>query len=169
MNSTTRKAKLNSSSSVSAKGILHAYDLRQTDCRIQVLETLIQKATPLSLADVVEALRETKFDRATLYRNLMHLVEKQVVLRHHFGDNVWRFSLNAHALEAHEHTEACQESPCLPNTVHRHHPHFVCEWCHSVNCYAMAVDLQTMLGKENQADLPFIHEVVLRGICSNCR
>jgi Fe2+ or Zn2+ uptake regulation protein len=148
---------------------LHAYDLRQTDCRLQVLETLIEKGTPLSLADVVVALRETKFDRATLYRNLMHLVEKQVVLRHHFGDNVWRFSLNTHALASHSHTEACETEACQPTTEHRHHPHFVCELCHSVNCYAMAVDLETMLGKENQADLPFIHEVVLRGICANCR
>jgi Fe2+ or Zn2+ uptake regulation protein len=155
---------------LTANGILHALDLRSTACRVDVLTTIINSQAPLSLADVVAKLHDTGFDRATLYRNLMYLVEANVCLRHHFGDNVWRFSLNPHVLENPPH--ACESAHCEvehPHSVHTHHPHFVCRLCHRVECYEVAVDLSTLLGEDKKADLPFIEELVLRGTCQACR
>jgi Fe2+ or Zn2+ uptake regulation protein len=155
---------------VTAQGILHALDLRTTASRVEVLTTILNSKTPLSLADVVQALEDKGFDRATLYRNLMYLVEMNVCVRHHFGDNVWRFSLNPHVLE--DPSQACEAVHCEvehPHSVHTHHPHFVCGLCHRVECYELAVDLSTLLGEEKQGDLPFIEELVLRGTCHACR
>jgi Fur family ferric uptake transcriptional regulator len=155
---------------VTAQGILHALDLRTTASRVEVLTTILNSQTPLSLADVVQALEDKGFDRATLYRNLMYLVEMNVCLRHHFGDNVWRFSLNPHVLEDPSH--ACEAVHCEvghPHSVHTHHPHFVCSLCHRVECYEVAVDLSTLLGDAKKGDLPFIEELVLRGTCHACR
>jgi Fe2+ or Zn2+ uptake regulation protein len=100
----------------------------------------------------------------------MYLVEMNVCVRHHFGDNVWRFSLNPHVLE--DPSQACEAVHCEvehPHSVHTHHPHFVCGLCHRVECYELAVDLSTLLGEEKQGDLPFIEELVLRGTCHACR
>ena len=155
---------------MTAQNILTTLNLRSTVSRIEVLETLLNSQTPLSLADVVCQLEEKPFDRATLYRNLMYLVEAKVLLRHHFGDNVWRFSLNPHVLEDPSH--ACEAVHCEvehPHSVHAHHPHFVCSLCHQVECYEVAVDLSTLLGDAKKGDLPFIEELVLRGTCQTCR
>ena len=157
-------------STLTAKGILHALDLRTTACRIEVLNTILNSQAPLSLADVVHRLGDAGFDRASLYRNLMYLVEMNVCVRHHFGDHVWRFSLNPHVLKhpLHACDEGCKE---VEEAVlgHAHHPHFVCGLCHRVECYELAVDLSTLLGEEKQGDLPFIEELVLRGTCAACR
>ncbi|XVJ50750.1 MAG: transcriptional repressor [Vampirovibrio sp.] len=146
-----------------AQDLLQQFGLRQTECRRQVLDTILASQTPLSHAEVVQRLASQAFDRATLYRNLIYLVDAGLLERHHFGDHVWRFSL-------HTHLEEKRSLPSLSEEAsHHHHPHFVCERCHGVDCYAFAVDLETILGLENKKDLPFIHELVLRGICKTCR
>ena len=141
------------------KGVLRHHGLRITLPRIDVLQVLLASSHPQSHADVVAALRDKPHDRATVYRNLLQLLHAGLVERHHFGDNVWRFTLSPQHRGPHIHTT---ENP------HRHHPHFVCTQCHAVSCYPLAVDMATALGGKHK-DLPYIEEVVLRGTCQHCR
>lgn len=150
-----------------ARGMLRRHGLRVTLPRLDVLSLFIMKNSPFSHGDIVEALMHKPHDRATLYRNLLTLEESGILARHHFGDNVWRFTLSPQHHIEHQHDKADSDC-CAKENPHRHHPHFVCTQCHSVECYALAVDLATALGKDNP-DLPFIKEMILRGKCLNCR
>jgi Fur family transcriptional regulator, ferric uptake regulator len=150
-----------------AKETLRQHHLRMTAPRMDVLALFMEKDAPYSHADVVEALANKPHDRATLYRNLLTLEEAGILTRHHFGDNVWRFTLSPqHSPEHHGHSE--DEQCCSDKNPHRHHPHFVCTECHSVECYTLGIDLATVLGANNR-DLPFIEEMILRGKCIHCR
>lgn len=97
--------------------ILRAAGLRSTAPRLAVLRFLTDLGTPISHAELVEALASEGFDRATLYRNLVDLAESGLVVRTDLGDHVWRYELKrsgaSHVAE---------------------HPHFVCTDCGEVSC-----------------------------------
>ena len=67
--------------------------LRSTMPRIAVLSYLQSVTTPLSHAEIFDALEEQGFDRATIYRNLVDLTEAGLLVRTDVGDHVWRFEL----------------------------------------------------------------------------
>jgi Fe2+ or Zn2+ uptake regulation protein len=156
---------------LTAGRMLQHHALRATASRVDVLACLLEQGSPMSHADVVTALREAPYDRATIYRSLLSMEAIGILTRQHFGDHVWRFALSpAH----HHHTHdapvqaSSEEACCASVESHRHHPHFTCVVCHSLECYPLAVDLATALGA-NHADLPYIEEVILRGTCKQCR
>lgn len=119
------KAKVKAKTSVTAvtmtavsdlQAILRNAGLRSTAPRIAVLRFLTDLGTPVSHAELFEALASEGFDRATLYRNLVDLAESGLVARTDLGDHVWRFELKragGHVVE---------------------HPHFVCTDCGVVSC-----------------------------------
>jgi len=151
---------------MTSKGVkdrLRSSGLRVTAAREAVYSCLEHCDAPLSHADVVEALNAESFDRATLYRNLIDLVEAKLVTRQHFGDHVWRFSLVPHDAFHHEHDES--KACCEAANPHRYHPHYICDTCHSVRCYTNSMDLHALLGE----DLPHVREVLIRGVCKGCR
>lgn len=125
---------------------LRAAGLRRTGARVAVLERLARADAPLSHGEVADALRPHDCDRATVYRNLMDLVEAGIVARTDMGDHVWRFSLVGE-----------------DGTVHgKQHPHLVCNDCGNVVCLP---DVKVKIAaKRPMNDL----EVQLRGLCESC-
>ncbi|MFH1844694.1 MAG: transcriptional repressor [bacterium] len=123
--------------------------LRSTSARLAVLWLLRQTVRPLSHAEVVAALADQAWNRATLYRNLIDLVEAGLAVKTELGDRIWRFTSTT------EH---------VANT----HPHFVCTECGKLLCLpAMQISLddpaaapQTL--RDNQV------EIQIRGRCDDC-
>ena len=83
-----------------------------------VLQYLQTATTPVSHAELFEALADQGFDRATIYRNLIDLTEIGLLSRTDLGDHVWRFELRREGQRGHQ-TE---------------HPHFMCTDCGEVAC-----------------------------------
>lgn len=113
-----KTAKVSEASVGDLQAILRNAGLRSTAPRIAVLRFLTDLGTPVSHAELFEALASEGFDRATLYRNLVDLAESGLVARTDLGDHVWRFELKraragGHVVE---------------------HPHFVCTDCGVVSC-----------------------------------
>jgi Fur family ferric uptake transcriptional regulator len=129
---------------------LRAAGLRATAPRLAVLGLLRRASLPLSHPDVVGALADHTWDRATLYRNLTDLVRTGLARRTDLGDRVWRF-------------EATGRAP-----AHRH-PHFVCHDCGSVQCLdGVEVHLPGGAAMPTALHDPDV-EVQFKGRCDQCR
>jgi Fur family ferric uptake transcriptional regulator len=129
--------------------VLRDAGLRKTGPRLAVLQVLEGAKSPLSHADVADALDDETLDRATVYRNLMALTEAGIVRRTDLGDHVWRFEL-VRAVTAHETA----------------HPHFVCTDCGTVSCMPGVTVRIDGGGAASVARRGF--EVQLRGVCGDC-
>ncbi len=132
------------------KKTLRSASLRATPARLAVLGELLAAPRPLSHAELVAHLGQGRFDRATLYRNLMDLTRAGLVNRVDRGDHVWRFA------------------PAPARHHDRAHPHFVCVTCGDVECLPTA-----NLAIEQAVDMPravrSAHvDVQLRGVCDRC-
>jgi Fur family ferric uptake transcriptional regulator len=131
---------------------LRSAGLRRTAPRIAVLQRLESAVTPLSHGDIAERLAPLGFDRATVYRNLMDLVEAGLVTRADLGDHVWRFELvgdrsKPHAIE---------------------HAHFLCTDCGDVACLPdSAVKVVAVRGAPRAVGKASV-EVQLKGLCDAC-
>lgn len=124
--------------------------LRATASRIAVLGLLLRGRKPLSHAEVVATLSDQPWNRATLYRNLVDLVEAGLVMKTVLGDRVWRFVAGSV-------THAAGD-----------HPHFVCTECGKVLCLP---DLQVRMGRPDtgpQAVRDNHVEIQVRGRCDDC-
>ena len=127
---------------------LRTSGLRVTASRIGVLRLLAAANRPLSHQDVVDALAEHPWNRSTLYRNLLDLVDTGLAFRAVFG-GVARFELAGRA-------NSCME-----------HPHFVCTACGEVN-HLEGVRLRIEGDALPRAVLEGHYEVQLRGRCDDC-
>lgn len=101
------------------KKTIRALGLRCTAARLAVLQHLIAATGPETHAEVSQALVDTGFDRATIYRNLTELTEAGLVSRIELGDHVWRFEIRKVGRDG---------------TRSISHPHFVCTSCGEVSC-----------------------------------
>ena len=119
--------------------------LRITPSRVAVMALLVERAAPMTHAEVVEALVADDFDRATLYRNLRDLADAGLLSRQDVGDHLWRF-------------EAKAAGDLAPHA----HPHFVCTECGDVVCLdsAPTFALSDKVGR--------VSEVVVKGVCADC-
>ena len=75
---------------------LRAAGLRATSARIAVLAALHRLSPgdePVSHPELAAALAPEGWDRATVYRNLIDLVETGIATREDRGDHTWRFAL----------------------------------------------------------------------------
>jgi Fur family ferric uptake transcriptional regulator len=133
------------------RATLRNQGMRATASRLAVLELLIARAEehPLSHAEACEALKGGPWDPATIYRNLMDLVEAKLARRSDLGDHVWRFELvkeGGHDVSA--------------------HPHFVCTECGTVECLP-----STQLSSRDKTPRAVKQrkvEVQVRGLCDTC-
>ena len=126
--------------------------LRSTMPRIAVLSYLQSVTTPLSHAEIFDALEEQGFDRATIYRNLVDLTEAGLLVRTDVGDHVWRFELRRTG-QGEQQTE---------------HPHFMCTDCGEVECLpAMSVSIQPATTVPRSVRAQQV-EVQLKGLCDRC-
>jgi Fur family ferric uptake transcriptional regulator len=133
------------------RALLREAGLRTTGPRVAVLEMLEKATAPLSHGDIAEALADSTFDKATLYRNLVDLADAGIVTRSDLGDHVWRFELRrADAQRGHS------------------HPHFVCRECGGVSCLSGAVvRLHGVAGAPRAIGKKDV-EVQLKGVCDRC-
>jgi len=100
--------------------MLRGAGLRCTMPRRAVLATLVREAQPRSHADVFAVLGPQGFDRATVYRNLLDLVEVGIARRSDLGDHVWRFTVAARERESlHFLCTDCGEIQALPESAVR--------------------------------------------------
>ncbi|HSG71406.1 MAG TPA: transcriptional repressor, partial [Planctomycetaceae bacterium] len=72
---------------------IRAAGLRCTSARLAVLRELGKSASPLTHADVAERLAVQGIDKATVFRNLVDLVDAELLTRNELGDHVWRFEI----------------------------------------------------------------------------
>lgn len=125
--------------------------LRITAPRVAVLRRLVLAERPVSHADLVEALSDDGFDRATLYRNLVDLTDAGLVTRTDLGDHVWRFELR-------------RESDGEDGL----HPHFTCTDCGNVECLPdVSVEITTT-GEAHRSLRDRGLQIQLKGRCDAC-
>ncbi len=124
--------------------------LRGTAPRLAVLRRMMVARTPVSHAELVEALAGEGMDRTTVYRNLVDLTDAGLLARTDLGDHVWRFELKKKAGAASK------------------HPHFTCTACGAVACLP-EVTLKVKQGRGVPRSLHGRHvEIQLRGLCDDC-
>jgi Fur family ferric uptake transcriptional regulator len=127
--------------------------LRSTAPRVSVLHYMQTATTPVSHAELFEALAEQGFDRATIYRNLMDLTEIGLLSRTDVGDHVWRFELKREAQRGHQTAE---------------HPHFMCTDCGEVECLpGVNVRISPTPGAPRALNTKQL-VVQLQGLCDRC-
>jgi Fur family ferric uptake transcriptional regulator len=131
--------------------VIRQAGLRATASRIAVLRMLGEADRPLSHADIVDALTDQPWDRATLYRNLIDLVNAGLARKVELGDRVWRFDRSS---SSHPHDAAV-------------HPHFVCTVCGDVACLPeVSISTPTLGIPKSLRDRHV--EVHVRGVCDAC-
>jgi Fur family ferric uptake transcriptional regulator len=105
----------------SLKGRIREVGLRATHPRVIVLAHVEDATGPVTHGDVADALEGMGMDRATVFRNLNDLSDKQLIRRADFGDHVWRYEVAEHDLHVHFVCNGCGIVQCLPKdtvTVH---------------------------------------------------
>jgi Fur family ferric uptake transcriptional regulator len=129
---------------------LHTLGLRATPARVGVLDAIRSVDAPVTHAELAERVRGNGWDAATVYRNLMTLVEAGVVARTDHGDRRWRF-----------------EAVRIDEPRHEH-PHFFCTDCGTVSCLPeVKVQLRRTMTLPRSARSHHV-EVQLRGVCDDC-
>ena len=126
--------------------------LRSTAPRVAVLQHLQTVSTPMSHAEIFEALEEKGFDRATIYRNLIDLTEAGLLLRTDVGDHVWRFEMRREGQRGHQ----------------SEHPHFMCTDCGEVACLP-DVNVRISPARGMPRALAAKNVVIqMKGLCDRC-
>jgi Fur family ferric uptake transcriptional regulator len=134
--------------SVDIKQRLRELGLRVTAPRLAVLRVLASAERPLSHAEVVGILGEDiSWDRATVYRNLVALVEVGLARIASHAAGIVRYELARGA-------------------THDAHPHFLCDDCGVVSCLPEAAVVRPKKTKWSKslksAELQFV------GRCPGC-
>lgn len=101
------------------RAMLRDASLRATNARVAVLRLLHGLDGPASHPEVVSALEDSGWDRATLYRNLTDMTEAGLLRRTDLGDHLWRYELASTDRDSHGHPHflctACGDVACLPD------------------------------------------------------
>jgi Fur family ferric uptake transcriptional regulator len=141
------------SASHDIRAALHGAGLRATPARVAVVEVLRRAKTPLTHAEVANVLDRRGWDRATIFRNLIALVEAGFVTRTDLGDHVWRFGVSA--------------GEQVGGEIHEH-PHFLCTECGAVSCMPHARIELPRGAKVPKSVRTRTVEIQVRGLCDDC-
>ncbi|MBK8301280.1 MAG: transcriptional repressor [Chitinophagaceae bacterium] len=131
--------------------LLKRNSLSVTDSRKKILQLFLEQAGALAHGDIEKRAGE-KFDRVTVYRTLQTFVDKGIIHTIPTADNSIRYAL-------------CKDE-CSEGHHHDHHIHFVCNNCHNTYCLDDVVTPEIKLPKGYTAEHV---EVVVEGICKNCK
>ena len=135
------------------RGALKAAGMRVTPARVAVIDVLHRAKMPLTHAEVASALDRRGWDRATIFRNLVALVDAGLLARTDLGDHVWRFGVTTVAK--------------VDGQIHEH-PHFLCIECGAVSCMPQArMELQRGAKVPKSVRSQSV-EVQVRGLCDDC-
>jgi Fur family ferric uptake transcriptional regulator len=117
---------------------------------LAVLIELSRANSPLTHAEVADLLIDRGIDKATVFRNLVDLVDAEILSRTELGDHVWRFEVRGAGTEA-----------------DIQHPHFVCLDCGSVTCLSdLDFDAPSRRATSRVGD---IKEILIKGVCVACQ
>ncbi len=125
--------------------------LSVTDSRKKILHLFLEQAGALAHGDIEKRAGE-KFDRVTVYRTLQTFVEKGIIHTIPTADNSVLYAL-------------CKDQ-CSEGHHHDHHVHFVCNECNTTYCLDDVVTPALNLPQGYAAEHV---EVVVEGICKNCK
>ena len=128
---------------------IRSVGLRATPARVATLQIVRETPGPVTHADVAAKLCDSGVDKATAFRNLNDMTERGLLRRAELGGNVYRFE----EIGAGE-----KNAP---------HPHFVCIDCGSISCLEDA--RLTAESQRSSEKFGEVNEILLRGICKNCK
>lgn len=131
--------------------ILKRNQLSITEGRKKILELFLNSEGALAHADIEKKTGES-FDRVTVYRTLQTFVEKGII--HHIPttDNSILYAL-------------CKDN-CEAGHHHDNHVHFICDKCNKTICLE---EVTIPAVKLPQGFTPRHAEMVVNGICEECR
>ena len=131
--------------------ILKSNHLSITDSRKKILGLFLNSEGALAHADIEKNAGE-KFDRVTVYRTLQVFVDKGIIHTIPTPDNSIKYAL-------------CKDE-CSEGHHHDHHIHFQCKECGNTYCLDEVITPDIKLPK---GYMPEQIEVVISGVCKNCR
>lgn len=131
--------------------ILKTNNLSITDSRKKILGLFLNSRGALAHADIEKNAGE-KFDRVTVYRTLQIFVDKGIIHTIPTPDNSIKYAL-------------CKDD-CSEGHHHDHHIHFQCKECGNTYCLDEVTTPDIRLPK---GYMPEQIEVVINGVCKNCR
>jgi len=131
--------------------ILKTNNLSVTDSRKKILGLFLNSSGALAHADIEKNAGE-KFDRVTVYRTLQVFVDKGIIHTIPTPDNSIKYAL-------------CKDE-CTEGHHHDHHIHFQCKECGNTYCLDEVTTPDIKLPK---GYAPEQIEVVISGVCKNCR
>lgn len=130
--------------------ILKDFNLRETDCRNEILEAFIDKTFALSHADIESQISEA-FDRVTVYRTLKTFVEKGIIHKVLDDSGSIKYAL-------------CNDH-CSSNQHHHDHVHFKCISCGQTCCIE---DIEVPKINLPKGYIPLETNLLIQGTCSKC-
>ncbi len=132
-----------------ARRRVHGAGMRATGPRLAVLQLLTNSARPLSHNEVTDALGGGDWDKATLYRNLIRLVEGNLARVASQVGGVIRYEAQREGDEPHL------------------HPHFACRVCGTVQCLP---DTSISMPRDPNWQKALVDaELQIVGKCPDCR
>ena len=130
-----------------AANILKNRGLRVTKIRVAILEALGKSQQALPYGDLQKNL--SRFDRTTVYRTLLALMDKGLIHK---------------ALEENNESYYALYSDCTSNLHNHNHVHFKCNECSSVQCLYISKEV----GLSIQEIVIDSIEITAKGTCSSC-
>lgn len=131
--------------------ILKKNHLSVTDSRQKIMQLFLKSNGALAHADIEKKAGES-FDRVTVYRTLQSFVEKGIIHLIPTKDNSIKYAL-------------CKDD-CEAGHHHDNHVHFICDECNKTICLDDVTVPQVKLPK---GFMPQHAEMVVNGICGECK
>ena len=131
--------------------ILKKNHLSVTDSRQKIMQLFLKSNGALAHADIEKRAGEN-FDRVTVYRTLQSFVEKGIIHLIPTKDNSIKYAL-------------CKDD-CEAGHHHDNHVHFICDECNKTICLDDVTVPQVKLPK---GFMPQHAEMVVNGICGECK
>ena len=132
--------------------LLATHQLRQTDCRLDILEVFLEKKFALSHSDLEKMFKEN-YDRVTMYRTLKSFLDKGLIHKVLDDEGTPKYAL-------------CSASQCTTHTHAHEHVHFKCETCGQTSCLDEIKVPSLVLPKGFQLKEM---NLLLQGICASCQ
>lgn len=131
--------------------ILKKNHLSVTGSRQKIMQLFLNSEGALAHADIEKKTGES-FDRVTVYRTLQSFVEKGIIHLIPTKDNSIKYAL-------------CKDD-CEAGHHHDNHVHFICDDCNKTICLD---DVTVPHVKLPQGFTPKHAEMVVNGICEECK
>lgn len=133
---------------MNASELLELVELNKTNSRIDLLNFLIDKKTPLTIDDFKKNL--PKYNESTIYRNLDKFIENNIVKKISIKQNMSHFE---YCFESHSH----------------HHHHLICRECGEIHCLDICALEKILSPKIKRLGYTnILHHLEFSGICPRC-